>query len=96
MKRTPTLSESAAPFARFAEASDVAFNVAATVEDMLRRPMLRAYTLGEIARAVEPDIAELRAERDRLENAYTGLIQLCLVHGLPEDELKAIARRLET
>jgi hypothetical protein len=93
--KQPTLSESAAPFARFAEPSEMAYEIAGTVENLLLKPHHRAYTIAELAHAIESDIAAFNKRYLAMENALGACSQTALIHGASEEEMRYVSKLIE-
>jgi hypothetical protein len=89
------LSESAAPFAQPSEPSELAYEIAGIIEHMLLKPRLHAYTVSELARAIEPEIAQINKKCLSLENAVAAACQTALIHGASEEEMRCIGRMIE-
>lgn len=91
MKPSTALSQSAAPFARLAEPSEMAFDIAATVEHMLLKPRLHTIpTVSELARAIEPDIARLNKRYVAMETALGYVVNLAQINGADAESMRHI------
>jgi len=89
-----SLSASAAPFARFTEPSEMAYEIAGTIEHLLLKPHHRAYTIAELACAIESDIAAFNKRYTAMENALSYSCQVALIHGASKEEMRDIADKV--
>lgn len=91
----PTLSELAASFAKFAEPSDMAYELASTLEHMLVKCGFRDLPFLEMARTIDRETKALNKRYLAMENALGAACQTALIHGTSEDEMRRIADMVE-
>lgn len=97
----PTLIESAAPFARLADPSDVAYDVAASIEHYLitrqrqGHPLLTSAIILDLALVIEPDLSPLHKRIAKLERAFGVAYQVAATNGAGEAELRDLHALIE-
>lgn len=90
-RREPTLTESAAPFAKLMEGSEVAFEAAGTIQHEMLKGRMDAYTpLAHIAGLIELDLAPVNRRTDALHNVITLCIGLLEVNGADRESLRKV------
>jgi hypothetical protein len=89
------LQESATPFARFVEPTELAFEIAASIEDALLKPRLHGLTVSAWAAIVQQVIAPYERKYVSMENALGAACQTALIHGAGDEEMRVISDLVE-
>jgi hypothetical protein len=75
-------------FAQFAEPSDMAYNLAASIEHVLNKRGFINLSLRDMAKAIDKDLKALDKRYIAIENALSYTSQIALIHGACEDEMR--------
>jgi len=94
--KQPTLSELATSFAKFAEPSDTAFNLAVEIEHvLLKEHGIKNFPLLCVARVIDRETKASNKRYVAMENALSYMCQVALSNGASAEEMRRVADMVE-